>query len=97
MPRVTCPAQFAAAAGAAPEIRASVAAPDTILRIDVVKDGKYIYTTNPQARTASLSFRDLEAKAGMSYYYLRVFEKDALSPSGDPHVAWTSPWYVTYR
>ena len=89
--------QFTASATKTPLIEASVSAPDELMRIDVVKDGKYIYTTNPQARTASLSFRDLEAKAGMSYYYLRVFEKDALSPSGDPHVAWTSPWYVTYR
>jgi hypothetical protein len=89
--------QFTAAANAAPEIKVSVAAPDTVLRVDVVKDGKYIYTTNPRARTAFLSFRDLDAKPGASYYYIRVFERDSQSPASDPHVAWTSPWYVTYR
>ena len=89
--------QFTVEAGSAPEIKASVTAPDTILRIDVVKDGKYIYTTNPNARTATISFRDMDAKAGTAYYYLRVFERDALTTDGSPHVAWTSPWYVTYK
>jgi len=89
--------QFEAPVASAPVIHVSVTGADTIVRIDVVKDGKYVYTSNPQARTASLTFRDLQAKAGASYYYVRVFQRDALSPSGDPHVAWTSPWYVTYR
>ena len=89
--------QFNAAAGSAPPIEASIEAPDTILRIDVVKDGKYIYTTRPNARTASISFRDSDAKAGRSYYYIRVFERDTDKPDGYPEVAWTSPWYVTYQ
>ena len=89
--------QFTAPAGSPPEIKMSVAAPDTILRVDVVKDGKYIYTTNPKARTASVSFRDFDVKPGASYYYLRVFQRDTENPNGDPQVAWTSPWYVTYK
>jgi hypothetical protein len=88
---------FTAEAGGAPAIEASVSAPDTILRIDVVKDGKYIFTTRPEARTAKISFRDNDAKAGKTYYYLRVFQRDTERPEGDPEVAWTSPWYVTYR
>ena len=83
--------------GRAPLLQASIAAPDTILRVDVVKDGKYIYTTKPDARSASLSFRDMDAKAGKSYYYLRIFQRDTEKPDGDPEVAWTSPWYVTYK
>jgi hypothetical protein len=85
------------ATGRAPLMQASIAAPDTILRVDIVKDGKYIYTTKPEARSASLSFRDLDVKPGKSYYYIRVFQRDPEKPSGDPEVAWTSPWYVTYR
>jgi hypothetical protein len=89
--------QFDAQAGDAPAIEASITAPDTILRIDVVKDGRYIFTTRPGARRAKISFRENDAKTGKTYYYLRVFERDTEKPGGDPEVAWTSPWYVTYH
>ncbi|HMX63853.1 MAG TPA: DUF3604 domain-containing protein, partial [Candidatus Sumerlaeota bacterium] len=76
------------------QIEATVDAPDTILRIDVVKDGKYVYTARPDAKQAKLSWRDSEPKAGRSYYYLRVFQRDPENPDGDPEIAWSSPFYV---
>lgn len=76
-------------------IEASVEAPDTILRIDVIKDGKYVYTTRPNARRARLNWRDSESKPGRSYYYVRVFQRDPENPDGDPEIAWSSPFYVT--
>jgi hypothetical protein len=78
-------------------IDARVEAPDHILRIDVVKDGKFVYTARPNARTARLQFRDTEVKPGRSYYYVRVFQRDTENPGGDPEIAWASPFYVTYR
>ena len=84
-------------AGPPPEITATVEAPDTILRIDVVKDGKYVYTTNPNTRAASVRWRDAAVKPGRSYYYLRVFQRDPENPAGDPEIAWTSPFYVRYE
>ena len=89
--------QFEADRAGAPAIEGSFEAPDTIMRIDVVKDGKYIYTTRPGARTAKISFKDADAQPGKTYYYLRAFQRDTENPEGDPEVAWTSPWYVTYR
>ena len=89
--------EFSAPAGKAPLIEASIQAPDEILRIDVVKDGKYVYTTRPGGRAASIRFRDADAKAGKSYYYVRVFERDTDAPEGDPEIAWASPFYVTYQ
>jgi hypothetical protein len=80
-----------------PRIEATVEAPDTILRIDVVKDGKYVYTARPNAATAKLSFRDSSAQPGRSYYYVRVFQRDPENPEGDPEIAWASPFYVTYK
>jgi hypothetical protein len=77
-------------------IEASIDAPDEILRIDIVKDGKYVYTTRPGARTARINWRDTERKPGRSYYYLRVFQRDPENPEGDPEIAWSSPFYVTY-
>ena len=59
--------------------------------------GKYIFTTRPNARTATIAFKDNDTKAGKSYYYVRVFQRDIEKPDGDPEVAWTSPWYVTYE
>lgn len=48
-------------------IEATIEAPDQILRIDVVKDGKYVYTTRPEANRAKLTWRDTETKPGRSY------------------------------
>jgi len=89
--------QFNAAAGKGPRIAAQIDAPNTIVRVDVVKDGKYIYTTRPNSRSTTLRFQDNDAKAGKAYYYLRVFQTDTENPEGDPEVAWTSPWFVTYK
>jgi hypothetical protein len=77
-------------------IEALIDAPDTILRVDVVKDGKYVYTTRPMARSTKLSWQDTEAKPGTSYYYVRVFQRDTEKPDGDPEIGWVSPFYVTY-
>ena len=90
-------ARFEASAARPPQIEAEIEAPDEIVRIDVVKDGKYVYTTRPGKRTAKISFRDLDAAVGETYYYLRVFQRDPENPSGDPEAAWVSPFFVTYK
>lgn len=89
--------EFTAPAGKPPLIEASIQAPDTILRIDIVKDGKYVYTTRPGNRNASVRYRDTETKPGKTYYYLRVFQRDPENPDGDPEIAWASPFFVTYQ
>jgi len=70
---------------------------DTILRIDIVKDAKYVFTTRPNSKTATVKWRDNETKPGKSYYYLRVFQRDTEKPDGDPEIGWVSPFYVTYQ
>ena len=89
--------EFTAPLASAPLIEASIEAPDTILRIDIVKDAKYVYTTRPNARTATVRWRDTDTKPGKSYYYLRVFQRDPENPDGDPEIGWASPFYVTYQ
>ncbi|MBK5291431.1 MAG: hypothetical protein JJE04_07140 [Acidobacteriia bacterium] len=78
-------------------MQARIDAPDTLERIDIVKDGKFVYTTRPNARTATLTWQDTETKPGKSYYYVRVFQRDTENPEGDPEIAWASPFYVTYK
>ena len=67
------------------------------MRVDVVKNGRYIYTVRPNAKTASFTFQDRDVELGKAYYYVRVFQTDTENPSGDPEIAWTSPWFVTYE
>ena len=88
---------FSAPVNKPPVIQADVSAPNTILRIDIVKDGKYVFTTQSHGRTASIRFQDTDVKPGKSYYYIRVFQTDTENPTGDPEVGWTSPWFVNYQ
>ncbi len=89
--------EFDATVSEAPRIEATIEAPDTILRIDIVKDGNYVYTARPNATRARVDWRDTGTKPGRSYYYLRVFQRDPENPDGDPEIAWASPFYVTYK
>jgi hypothetical protein len=89
--------EFKAPLNQALRIEASVQAMDEILRIDVVKNGKYVYTTRPGGKSAKISWRDNEAQPGRSYYYVRAFQRDPEHPEGDPEVAWSSPFYVDYK
>ena len=56
--------QFNAPAGKAPRIEAQIDAPNTILRVDVVKDGKYIYTTRPNSRNTTLAVPGYRRQGG---------------------------------
>ena len=81
----------------APTIRIFAKAPETILRIDVIRDGEYVYTHRPNAREFRAQFRDSDARPGESYYYVRVFQRDPEAPDGDPGIAWASPFFVKYE
>lgn len=88
---------FAASVTSPPEIVVSVEAQDQIQRVDIVKNGEYVYTQTPGGRTASLSYKDADAEQGESYYYVRVFQRDPEKPDGDPEIAWTSPFFIRYE
>lgn len=81
----------------APKLHVDIEAPDILLRVDVVRDGQYVYTTTPNARTCRFTFVDRNADPGESYYYVRAFQRDPEAPGGDPEIAWASPFFVTYR
>ena len=89
--------EFSASASSPPEIVVDVEAQDEIMRIDVVKDGEYVFTQRPGGRSATLRYKDAEAEPGESYYYVRVFQRDPEKPDGDPEIAWTSPFFVSYE
>jgi hypothetical protein len=80
-----------------PTLRISARAPDLIRRIDVVRDGQFIWTQSPNAREFRADFRDNTPRRGGTYYYVRLFQRDAENPDGDPEIAWASPFYVNIR
>ena len=43
------------------------------------------------------TYRDSSPTAGDSYYYVRVFQRDPDNPTGDPEIAWASPFFVKYE
>jgi len=89
--------EFTATAKASPAFLIDVHACDRILRVDVVKDGKYVWTRRPEGKTFSAQYRDERPEAGECYYYVRVFQRDPEAPDGDPEIAWGSPFFVTYE
>ncbi|MEW6359106.1 MAG: hypothetical protein AB1696_22420 [Planctomycetota bacterium] len=88
--------EFSAKASAPPVLTINAVAPDTILRVDVVKDGKYIWTQKPEAKEFRADFVDKDVKPGECYYYVRLFQRDPESPEGEREIAWASPIFVKY-
>jgi len=74
-----------------PTIDAHIVAPDRIVRMDVVRDGRFIYTSEPKTKEAGFQFNDFDLKPGQSsYYYVRA-------QIGENDLAWSSPIWVTRR
>jgi hypothetical protein len=82
---------------AKPSVRIFVRARNDLVRIDLVRDGKVIYTVPGKEREFRGSYRDTEAAPGKHYYYVRVIQKDVEAPERDPEMAWGSPFFVTLR
>ena len=83
--------------GKRPRLTAEVTAPNTIRRIDIIRDGMVVYTTRPNQDHASFSWTDNDLQSGQHYYYLRIVQEDVEAPEGDPEMAWLSPWFVSRR
>jgi hypothetical protein len=60
-------------------------------KVVVVKDNKYVYSTEPGSATVQFSWRDNAASAGKtSYYYVRGEQEDG-------QLVWASPMWITYK
>jgi hypothetical protein len=68
------------------DVKAEGTAP--IERVDVIKDGTFVYAATPNNRTVKFRFRDQNfTGAQESYYYVRVIQSDK-------NMAWASPIWV---
>jgi hypothetical protein len=71
-------------------LRVKVRGTGTVEKIDVIKDGRVLYTRTPQRRDVEFQFVDVEGEPkGSHYYYVRVQQDDGM-------IAWSSPMFVNY-
>ena len=75
-------------AGTAPAIHVKVLGTGTIQSVEIIKDGKFVYLTQPDANTSEFDYTDATA-SGQSWYYVRVIQNDR-------NMAWSSPIWVKY-
>ncbi|MBI3473368.1 MAG: hypothetical protein HY013_18590, partial [Candidatus Solibacter usitatus] len=70
------------------QVRARGTAP--VSKISVLKDSREIYSASPGQQDVDFTFADREAGKGFHHYYVRLEQQDGM-------VAWSSPFFVTYR
>ena len=71
------------------EIKAIGTAP--VAKLHVIRDNKYVFSTEPGTAEVNLRFADDDARPGQThYYYIRVEQADG-------NLAWASPMWITYK
>jgi hypothetical protein len=71
-------------------IRVKVRGTGVVEKLQLIRDGNYIYQSSPGKQVAELNYRDLEAGPGEHWYYVRVEQRNG-------ELAWSSPIWVRYR
>jgi hypothetical protein len=62
-----------------------------IAKLHVIRDNKYVYTTEPNQRDVTLRYADTAAAPSKAhYYYVRIEQTDG-------NLAWASPLWITYK
>jgi hypothetical protein len=73
-----------------PSLRVKLAGTAKFAKVHVIKDNKYVYSTQPDSVEAQFSWVDNTAAAGKtSYYYVRGEQVDG-------EIVWASPMWITY-
>jgi hypothetical protein len=74
---------------AAPVFHVKVLGTSTIESVEIIKDGKFVYKTAPNAATSEFDYTDTAgpAPSAQSWYYVRVMQTDR-------NMAWSSPIWV---
>jgi len=77
------------AATASPHFKIKVFGTDTLQQVEIIKDGKFVFTTSPNSKSAEFTYTDNAPSQGESWYYVRVTQRDR-------NLAWSSPIWVKY-
>ncbi len=76
---------------APPSLTVKLAGTAPFAKVHIIKDGRYVYTAQPDAATVEFTWRDAAAETGKtSYYYVRGEQQDG-------ELVWASPLWITYR
>ena len=59
-------------------IRVKVLAPRAVVKVDVIKDNKVVYSTRPSSRNVDFEFRDQGPVEGRHFYYVRAQQDDRM-------------------
>jgi hypothetical protein len=60
-------------------------------KVHIIKDGEYVYSTEPKAKTVDFAWKDTGAQKGQtSYYYVR-------GEQADGELVWVSPMWITWK
>jgi hypothetical protein len=74
-----------------PSLTVKLAGTAPFAKVHVIKDSRYVYTTEPKSATVDFTWRDTAPAAGKtSYYYVRGEQSDG-------EIVWASPMWITYR
>jgi len=71
-------------------IRVKARGTRTVVRAELIKDGKVIYSAEPKQRDVSFQFSDKGDISERHYYYVRLQQDDRM-------IAWSSPLFVNYK
>lgn len=73
-----------------PQISVEVIAPETINKVEVLRNNQAIYSAACDSRNVRLNYVDSSVPKGTSFYYTRVTQADG-------EMAWSSPIWVRYN
>jgi hypothetical protein len=73
-----------------PKFWVKVIGTDKLLRVEIVKNGKFVFATQPESNEAEFSYVDNDTQREESWYYVRAIQVDR-------NLAWSSPIWVNYR
>ncbi len=76
-------------ATSAPRLTVKVIGTDRLIKVEIIKDKKFVYSTEPNSNTAEFTFVDTNPEKGESWYYVRAIQIDR-------NLAWSSPIWVKY-
>jgi hypothetical protein len=61
-----------------------------VVRVEILKDAKVIYSTEPKQQDVSFQFTDTGDVSQRHYYYVRLQQDYRMT-------AWSSPMFVNYK
>jgi hypothetical protein len=74
----------------APELHVKLSGTGPFAKVAIVKDNKYVYSTDPDTKDVDFKWRDFAPEPGKtSYYYVR-------GEQANGEIVWVSPFWITY-